>query len=224
MKRFIVAAIIALFLVPIMYRSISYFRQNKDIKAKVEPDERRLIGRVSERNSRVKEIQEILQSEGFEVGEADGFMGPQTRDAIKSFQKAKSLKSSGTIDQATLTSLESFKKANVFKEDLDVINKASDVTAPESVRIPKEKVEPPEKSPEPTIHDEILNYRLNSKDHIMKIQAALKKSGFYKGEIDGKMGPRTKSAIKEFQRAKKLTSDGVVGSKTWEALNQYLKN
>lgn len=224
MKRFIIVGIIILFLVPIMYRSMSYFRQDKDMKVKVEPDERQLIGRVSERNSRVKEIQEILQKQGFEAGEADGFMGSQTREAIKKFQKAKNLKSSGIIDQATLASLESLKKAIVVNNDFDGINKISNITAPEAARMPKETARPPEKSSEPTIHDEILSYRLNSKEHIKKIQAVLRKLGFYKGEIDGKMGPRTKSAIKEFQRAKKLTCDGIVGTGTWESLSQYMKD
>ncbi|MDP2913383.1 MAG: peptidoglycan-binding domain-containing protein [Candidatus Omnitrophota bacterium] len=54
------------------------------------------------------------------------------------------------------------------------------------------------------------------------IQRALKNSGFYAGAIDGKVGPRTKNAIKEFQKAKGLVVDGKVGSKTWAELEKYL--
>ena len=54
-----------------------------------------------------------------------------------------------------------------------------------------------------------------------QIQAALKKAGFNPGAIDGKMGPMTKQAVKEFQRAKDLKVDGVVGKKTWEELEKY---
>ena len=56
-----------------------------------------------------------------------------------------------------------------------------------------------------------------------EIQAALKAANFYTGNIDGKMGPRTKKAIVEFQKAKGLKADGKVGPKTWTELEKYLK-
>jgi peptidoglycan hydrolase-like protein with peptidoglycan-binding domain len=55
-----------------------------------------------------------------------------------------------------------------------------------------------------------------------KAQLALKNAGFYKGAIDGKMGPATKKAIADFQAAKKLTIDGRLGPKTWKKLKTYL--
>jgi peptidoglycan hydrolase-like protein with peptidoglycan-binding domain len=54
------------------------------------------------------------------------------------------------------------------------------------------------------------------------IQAALKNAGYYTGAIDGKIGPKTKKAIEEFQRAKELKVDGKVGPKTWAELEKYL--
>lgn len=54
------------------------------------------------------------------------------------------------------------------------------------------------------------------------IQKALKSAGFYTGAIDGKIGPKTKKAIEEFQRAKGLKADGKVGPKTWAELEKYL--
>ena len=54
------------------------------------------------------------------------------------------------------------------------------------------------------------------------IQKALKNAGFYTGAIDGKIGPKTKNAIVEFQKAKGLKADGKVGPKTWAALEKYL--
>ncbi|MCX5686978.1 MAG: peptidoglycan-binding domain-containing protein [Candidatus Omnitrophica bacterium] len=54
------------------------------------------------------------------------------------------------------------------------------------------------------------------------IQTALKNAGFYTGAIDGKIGPKTKSAILEFQKAKALKADGKVGPKTWAELEKYL--
>jgi len=55
-----------------------------------------------------------------------------------------------------------------------------------------------------------------------RIQTALKNAGYYSGSVDGKVGPQTKQAIKEFQRTHGLSADGKVGPKTWTQLAQYL--
>lgn len=60
-----------------------------------------------------------------------------------------------------------------------------------------------------------------SKEHVKEIQTCLKNAGFYKGEIDGVKGRKTRSAIKKFQKENGLFADGVVGKKTWEALSKY---
>lgn len=62
----------------------------------------------------------------------------------------------------------------------------------------------------------------DSLSHNKDIQAALKAAGFYAGSIDGKIGPKTKKAIIEFQKAKGLKADGKVGPKTWAVLEKYL--
>ncbi len=53
------------------------------------------------------------------------------------------------------------------------------------------------------------------------IQAALKNSGFYSGPVDGKLGPKTKKSIEEFQAANGLAADGKVGANTWSKLKKY---
>jgi len=55
-----------------------------------------------------------------------------------------------------------------------------------------------------------------------EIQTALKNAGFYTGLIDGKIGPLSKKAIEEFQKANNLGVDGKIGPKTWAVLNKYL--
>ncbi len=59
-------------------------------------------------------------------------------------------------------------------------------------------------------------------DRAKDIQRALKAANFYDGAIDGKIGPKTKSAIEAFQKAKGLIADGKVGPKTWIELSKYL--
>ena len=42
--------------------------------------------------------------------------------------------------------------------------------------------------------------------------------GYSPGKIDGHYGPATKRALEKFQKAKKLTADGILGPKTLAAL------
>ena len=62
------------------------------------------------------------------------------------------------------------------------------------------------------------------KPTVTEIQSALKNAGFYTGTVDGKLGPKTKKAVSEFQKANGLTGDGKVGPKTWNALSRYLNS
>ncbi|MBM3250308.1 MAG: peptidoglycan-binding protein [Candidatus Omnitrophica bacterium] len=62
----------------------------------------------------------------------------------------------------------------------------------------------------------------SSQPTTLDIQTALKNAGFDPGSIDGKMGPKTKKAVQEFQSANGLDADGKVGPKTWAALSKYL--
>lgn len=47
--------------------------------------------------------------------------------------------------------------------------------------------------------------------------------GFYTGSVDGKVGSKTKSAVKSYQKFKGLTQDGIYGSKTDSALVTDIK-
>ena len=58
---------------------------------------------------------------------------------------------------------------------------------------------------------------------IKHIQTALKNAGYFPDVVDGKMGKKTRLAVKEFQRANNLNADGRVGKNTWEVLKGYLE-
>ena len=59
----------------------------------------------------------------------------------------------------------------------------------------------------------------SSREGVQRLQSELKRMGFDPGEVDGVMGSRTKSAIKEFQKANGLTADGIVGPQTATVLS-----
>lgn len=54
------------------------------------------------------------------------------------------------------------------------------------------------------------------------IQKGLKSAGYYSGVIDGKIGPDSREALRNFQRDNGLTPDGVCGRQTWNKLKTYL--
>jgi murein L,D-transpeptidase YcbB/YkuD len=56
------------------------------------------------------------------------------------------------------------------------------------------------------------------------IQIALINAGFDPGTPDGKLGRKTRQAIRDFQKANGLDADGKVGKKTWVVLSPYLQN
>lgn len=66
-----------------------------------------------------------------------------------------------------------------------------------------------------------LSYGSRGKE-VERIQIALRQVGYFKGEATGYYGPVTKRAVSRFQRAQRISADGVVGQKTFEALAPYL--
>lgn len=53
----------------------------------------------------IKKVQEKLNKLGYSCGTADGIMGSKTKQAIKTYQKAKGFKATGTINSTLLKSL-----------------------------------------------------------------------------------------------------------------------
>jgi len=62
-------------------------------------------------------------------------------------------------------------------------------------------------------------YQQGSSGSVVKtVQRKLKNWGYYTGSVDGIFGPKTREAVKYFQRKNKLAVDGKVGPKTLAAL------
>jgi len=67
----------------------------------------RVIPEVKSRPT-TKQIQAALQNAGYNPGPIDGKMGKQTRDAVKSFQRANNLVDDGKIGQKTWSLLKDY--------------------------------------------------------------------------------------------------------------------
>jgi len=173
------------------------------------------IGKTSGYNPRVEEIQRILKNAGFGQERVDGILGPTTRRAIAEFQRQKGLKPTGLIDHLTLLAL------NREEERMKLITaNATDASSSLNPQLPPLKST--FVSAGPATNETSDSFASKEKPDIKSIQQALKNAGFYKGKIDGKIGPKTRLAIKAFQKNNGLKVDGVVGSKTWHKLKRYL--
>ncbi len=61
-----------------------------------------------------------------------------------------------------------------------------------------------------------------SRQETIKIQKALGRAGYFKGNPTGFFGKRTKVSVRSFQKAKGITVTGTVGPQTWKSLKAYL--
>ena len=130
----------------------------------------------------VEQVQAILQSMNLYAGDVDGIDGPNTRKAIEAYRKTMGMEVSGGIDAALLEQLG-----------------AGDTTAGI-----KPKPRPAVAAAEPEVKAETVSVKVGDADAkpdpmVQKIQAGLKAFGNDGMEIDGVIGSKTRSAIREFQ-------------------------
>lgn len=59
--------------------------------------------------------------------------------------------------------------------------------------------------------------------HVAMLQLALKRSGFYTGQLDSVFGRGTESAVRYFQSVNRIRPDGIVGAVTWRILEKYIR-
>ncbi len=157
------------------------------------------LGFSVEKNSSVREIQLILKEAGFYAGQVDGFLGEETRKAVRAFQKKGRLRPTGKIDELTLGSLRKWKEIQAqASNDSEV-----------QVGLPDDQA---------AAQKPAFVWAENESDKIRQVQTALKKAGYYKGKVDGQKGRKTRKALKAFQVSAGLVSDGIAGQKTLDRL------
>lgn len=184
---------------------INFFRGNYPAMK-----EKQLIGDVAGNNFKVQEVEETLTDLALNPGTIDGIMDDQTRAAIREFQKGQGIKQTGYIDAKTLDALTKQKESLVAAQAEAVKGQAPAASSTELAQ---------GQSATAAAVTATMNFSsLSPQERSVKIQTILANHGFYKGAVDGKIGPKSKLAIKDFQISQKLKADGVVGPKTWDAL------
>lgn len=61
-------------------------------------------------------------------------------------------------------------------------------------------------------------------NYVTDLQLKLKSLLYYTGDVNGNFDLETQNAVKRFQLNNSLTSDGIVGSKTWNLINSLYGN
>ncbi|MEG3987746.1 peptidoglycan-binding protein [Microcoleus sp. S28C3] len=147
----------------------------------------------------VAAIQQRLQVHSFKVGTIDGSYGSRTTSAVRAFQQSKGLNSDGIVDKETWTALA-----------------ADPAAAPETVQSNAPILS---NAAVPGNPPTLLNKgAVGSK--VKTLQVRLEIQGYDPGPIDGIFGARTATAVKNFQKFKDLTANGMVDETTWKALGQ----
>ncbi|MBU0468146.1 MAG: peptidoglycan-binding protein [Candidatus Omnitrophica bacterium] len=185
--------------------------------------EKEVIGSVDMTNPRVKDIQKTLQELHHYAGSIEGKMNEKTRLAIRKFQDDRGLTITGIVDSKTLSAL-NIKESSIQKTKKEKTVSQLSKESKQLSKASKKSINKDDLLDKTKIQDKIVNSRVNSKERVQEIQLALKKLGYYKNNVDGKLGIQTKRAVKEFQLSKNLKADGVVGPKTWDELKRNLLN
>ena len=147
----------------------------------------------------VTRLQERLIELGYLKGTASGTYDTDTIGAVRSFQKKNNLTANGTADSETQKLLYS----------------TSAISA-NATATPKVTATP---TPAPTQAIPSVSVRSgDSGDDVKIVQKRLKELGYYRSNIDGKMGRDTVKAVEAFQTAHGLEADGVAGKGTYEIL------
>ncbi len=155
----------------------------------------------------VKELQTGLKKLGYYDIAIDNIFGKGTKTAVQKFQKANGLVVDGIFGAASTKAL---------KNNLNGNSKAP----------AKPKQEAPSQSVKSNSNGQLTYTRLlklgSKGNDVKELQTALKKLGHYNMAIDTIFGNGARNAVMSFQRAQKLSVDGVVGPATIKTLNDVL--
>lgn len=152
-----------------------------------------------DRSSDVTFIQQRLQQLGYFQGNITGYFGSMTKQAVMRFQEAKGLTADGMVGTNTQASLQSPQKENQAvkpvqpRENQASVKAASQETRPILLQIGDRGAQ------------------------VSILQEGLAAAGFSSG-TNGVFDAATHEAVKQFQQAKGLSVDGIVGAQTRAAL------
>ena len=141
------------------------------------------------RGESIIDLQNDLKRLGYYNGTIDGIFGPQTRESVIKFQQTNRLINDGIVGPATYDAIYNHINNNARTTNNNI-----------------------------TISRPILKLGSQNHEYVILLQRMLNDSSFYFGNMDGKFGPATETAVIKFQEANNLIDDGIVGPATWAKL------
>ena len=108
-----------------------------------------------------------------------------------------------------------------FRARVQTLLRGAEAPVVEEKEIPAESPVAAEKADAgvKTVNVEFNTLRSGNRGNQVKTaQRLLNALGYDCGNVDGVFGAKTKAAVMSFQKAKGLGADGIIGSKTWNAL------
>jgi lipid-binding SYLF domain-containing protein/peptidoglycan hydrolase-like protein with peptidoglycan-binding domain len=147
----------------------------------------------------IRNAQQALKDKGTYTGPVDGTMNAETKKALRDFQRKNNLEATGTLNHETMTALGVTPHPSTTGKD------TSKTGTPGATTPKKEKG-----AGKPT--SGVM------KGKVREAQAALKKEGFDPGPVDGIMGSKTMTALRDFQSHHGLEVTGTINSETEKAL------
>jgi peptidoglycan hydrolase-like protein with peptidoglycan-binding domain len=156
------------------------------------------------RGAEVRKLQQDLTNKGYNTKGIDGIFGSNTEKAVKKFQKANKLKADGIVGPAT-------------KKALGMKTSVSKTTTKKTTKTAKKETAVKSVSVDTPFSNSLLKKGMRGAE-VKKLQQVLTNKGYSTKGIDGIFGSNTEAAVKKFQKAQKLTVDGLVGPSTKKAL------
>jgi peptidoglycan hydrolase-like protein with peptidoglycan-binding domain len=164
----------------------------------------------------ITEVQTMLKAKGLYEGEAIGKLDKPTRAAIKSWQKDNGLKTTGTLNRATLEKMgieltERQKTIPVSENSYAAAEPSGAVETDTKVKATANSEPSGENKPKRKI------FRA-TKDQVVDAQKVLKGFGMYSGEETGKLDDDTREGLKKYQEGKGLKITGTLNQATLEKM------
>ncbi len=184
--------------------------------------------RSGSRGDEVQELQAALIKLGYLGGTPDGIFGRNTENAVRKFQKASGLKADGLAGTQTRELLS--KKAGKVSGTKTAAADTQKTAASETKKAEQAETKKASSQSSTAVSQNLFggNYttiRMGyTGSRVSALQKALISLGYLKGSADGKFGKMTQAAVISFQKASRLTADGLAGRMTLTALESSLSS
>ena len=171
------------------------------------PSQKKQIFRASK--DQITQVQTMLKEKKLYAGEASGKLDDPTRASIKSYQKDNGLRTTGTLNRATLEKMgiELDEKQKAMPVDPNSYAAADEGAAGDKTAKAGMAPDSGAAKPKRTVF-------VTTKAQRTEAQKVLKEAKMYEGEMSGKLDDPTRTGLKKYQEANGLKVTGTLNRET----------